>query len=167
MNLQVPVERIEQSIRIIRGHRVMLDTDLAELYGVEVKQLKRQVRRNRDRFPVDFLLELSQEEHRALRCQFGTLKRGGHAKYRPYAFTGQGVAMLSSVLKSKRAVHVNISIMRAFVRLREMIGTSKELARRLNELEKKYDAQFRVVFQAIRELMEEPQPKSRRIGFKT
>jgi ORF6N domain-containing protein len=112
------------------------------------------------------LLELSQEEHRALRCQFGTLKGGGHAKYRPYAFTEQGVAMLSSVLKSKRAVHVNISIMRAFVRLREMLGTNKVLARRLNELEKKYDAQFRVVFQAIRELMEEPQPKSRRIGFK-
>jgi len=128
MNLPVPVERIEQSIRIIRGHRVMLDTDLAELYGVEVKQLKRQVRRNRDRFPDDFMLELSQEEHIALRRQFGTLKRGGHTKYRPYAFTEQGVAMLSSVLKSKRAVHVNISIMRAFVRLREMIGTNKELA---------------------------------------
>ncbi|MGE5711671.1 MAG: ORF6N domain-containing protein [Nitrospira sp.] len=167
MNLPVPVERIEQSIHILRGHRVMLDTDLAELYGVEVKQLKRQVRRNRDRFPSDFLLELSHEEYRALRCQIGSLKRGEHAKYRPFAFTEQGVAMLSSVLKSKRAIQVNIAIMRAFVQLREMIASNKGLARRLNELEKKYDAQFRVVFEAIRELMEEPEPKSRRIGFKT
>ena len=165
MNLPVPVERIEQCIHIIRGHRVMLDTDLAELYGVEVKQLKRQVRRKRDRFPEDFLLEVSQEEQRALRRRFGTLKRGGHAKYRAYAFTEQGVAMLSSVLKSKRAVHVNVSILRAFARLREMIGTNKTLARRLIELEKKYDAQFRVVFEAIRELMEPPTQKSRSIGF--
>ena len=140
MSIPLPSERIEQTICVVRGHRVMLDTDLAELYGVEVKQLKRQVRRNRDRFPADFLLELSQEEHRALRRQFGTLKRGEHAKYKPYAFTEQGVAMLSSVLKSKRAIHVNISIMRAFVRLREMIGSNKVLARRLAQLEKKYDA---------------------------
>jgi ORF6N domain-containing protein len=167
MNISVSSERIEQIIHVVRGHRVMLDTDLAELYGVEVKQLKRQVRRNRDRFPADFLLELSQEEHAALRRQFGTLKRGKHAKYKPYAFTEQGVAMLSSVLKSKRAVHVNISIMRAFVHLREMISSNKVLARRLAELEKKYDAQFRVVFEAIRELMDEPESKSRRIGFST
>jgi hypothetical protein len=167
MNISVPSERIEQIIHVVRGHRVMLDTDLAELYGVEVKQLKRQVRRNRDRFPADFLLELSQEEHTVLRRQFGTLKRGKHAKYKPYAFTEQGVAMLSSVLKSKRAVHVNISIMRAFVHLREMISSNKVLARRLAELEKKYDAQFRVVFEAIRELMDEPESKSRRIGFST
>ena len=167
MIIPVPAERIEKTIRIIRGHRVMLDTDLADLYDVEVKQLKRQVRRNKDRFPGDFLLELSQEEHRALRCQFGTLKMGGHSKYRPYAFTEQGVAMLSGVLKSKRAIQVNIAIMRAFVRLREMIGSNKVLARRLNELEKKYDSQFRVVFEAIRELMAEPDSKSPRIGFKT
>ena len=167
MIIPVPAERIEKTIRIIRGHRVMLDTDLADLYDVEVKQLKRQVRRNKDRFPGDFLLELSQEEHRALRCQIGTLKMGGHSKYRPYAFTEQGVAMLSGVLKSKRAIQVNIAIMRAFVRLREMIGSNKVLARRLNELEKKYDSQFRVVFEAIRELMAEPDSKSPRIGFKT
>ena len=165
MSIPLPSERIEQTICVVRGHRVMLETDLAELYGVEVKQLKRQVRRNRDRFPADFLLELSQEEHRALRRQFGTLKRGEHAKYKPYAFTEQGVAMLSSVLKSKRAIHVNISIMRAFVRLREMIGSNKVLARRLAQLEKKYDAKFRVVFEAIRELMAEPESKSHRIGF--
>jgi hypothetical protein len=163
----MPTELIEHTIRIIRGHRVMLDTDLADLYAVEVKQLKRQVRRNKDRFPGDFLLELSQEEHRAVRRQIGTLKRGGHSKYRPYAFTEQGVAMLSSVLRSRRAIQVNIAIMRTFVRLREMISSNKALARRLNELEKKYDGQFRVVFKAIRELMAEPASKSRRIGFKT
>jgi len=145
----------------------LLDSDLAELYGVEVKQLKRQVRRNRDRFPGDFVLELSREEYKALRCQIGTLKRGEHSKYKPYAFTEQGVAMLSSVLTSKRAIQVNIAIMRAFVRLREIINSDKLLARQLADLEKKYDAQFQVVFQAIRELMAEPASKSRRIGFRT
>jgi len=145
----------------------MLDIDLAELYGVDVKQLKRQVRRNRERFPDDFCFELSREEQRALRSQFGTLKRGEHSKYRSYAFTEQGVAMLSGVLTSRRAVQVNVAIMRAFVRLREIIGSHKVLARRLAELEKKYDVQFRVVFDAIRELMEEPKSKSQRIGFST
>ena len=144
----------------------MLDIDLAELYGVDVKQLKRQVRRNRERFPDDFCFDLSREEQRALRSQFGTLKkRGEHSKYRSYAFTEQGVAMLSGVLRSRRAVQVNVAVMRAFVRLREIIGSNKVLARRLAELEKKYDAQFRVIFDAIRELMEVPKPKSRRIGF--
>ena len=166
MSVPVSLERIEQTILLIRGHRVMLDADLAELYGIEVKQLKRQVRRNKARFPADFLLELSLEEHRAIRRQVGTLKRGAHSKYRPYAFTEQGVAMLSSVLNSTRAIQVNIAIMRTFVRLREMISTNKALARRLAELEKKYDAQFRVVFQAIRELMSESVPNPRRIGFK-
>jgi len=167
MGLPVPSERVDQAIRVIRGHRVMLDIDLAELYGVDVKQLKRQVRRNRERFPDDFGFELSMQEQQALRSQFGTLKRGEHSKYRSYAFTEQGVAMLSGVLRSRRAAQVNIAIMRAFVRLREIIGSNKVLARRLEELEKKYDAQFRVVFDAIRELMEEPKSKSRRIGFST
>jgi hypothetical protein len=167
MSLPVPSEQVDQAIRLIRGHRVMLDTDLAELYGVDVKQLKRQVRRNKERFPDDFLFELSSQEQRALRSQFGTLKRGEHSKYSSYAFTEQGVAMLSGVLRSNRAIQVNIAIMRAFVRLREIIGSNKILARRLAELENKYDAQFRVVFDAIRELMEEPKSKSRRIGFKT
>ena len=167
MVLPVPSERVDQAIRLIRGHRVMLDNDLAELYSVDVKQLKRQVRRNRERFPDDFCFELSKEEQRTLRGQFGTLKRGEHSKYRSYAFTEQGVAMLSGVLRSRRAVQVNIAIMRAFVRLRAIIGSNKVLARRLAELEQKYDAQFRVVFAAIRELMENPQPKSRRIGVKT
>jgi phage regulator Rha-like protein len=167
MGLPVPAERIDHTIRLIRGHRVMLDTDLAELYGVDVKQLKRQVRRNKERFPDDFFFELTKEEQRTLRSQSGTLKRGGHSKYRAYAFTEQGVAMLSGILRGSRAVQVNIEIMRAFVRLREIIGSNKGLARRLAELEKKYDGQFRVVFEAIRELMEEPKIKARRIGFRT
>jgi hypothetical protein len=165
MSTTIPAEQIEQKILLIRGQKVMLDADLANLYCVDVKQLKRQVRRNRDRFPEDFMFELSAEEYAALRRQFGTLKRGEHSKYPPYAFTEQGVAMLSSVLRSKRAVQVNVMIMRAFVRLRQMIASNKDLARRLAELEKKYDAQFKVVFDAIRHLME-PQPsRPRRIGF--
>ncbi len=143
----------------------MLDTDLAEPYDVPVKQIKRQVRRNRDRFPPDFMFELSREEHDSLRRQFGTLKRGQHSKYLPYAFTEHGVAMLSSVLKSKRAVQVNIEIVRAFVRLRDIMATHKDLARKLEALEKKYDAQFKVVFDAIRELMDPPPAPKRRIGF--
>ena len=161
----LPRERIERSIILLRGHKVMLDRDLAELYGVEVKQLKRQVKRNQDRFPADFMFELSREEYNALRSQFGTFKRGEHSKYLPYAFTEQGVSMLSSVLRSTRAVQVNIEIMRAFVRLRELTATHKDLVRRLNEMEKKYDSQFRVVFDAIRELMRPPESKKRKIGF--
>lgn len=147
----------------------MLDADLAELYGVSTKVLNQAVKRNAARFPNDFMFQLTGDEAAALRSQIVTLKagRGQHRKYRPYVFTEQGVAMLSSVLHSERAIQVNIAIMRAFVRLREMIGSNKVLARRLNELEKKYDAQFRVVFDAIRELMAEPESKPRRIGFKT
>ncbi len=164
-SLIVP-EIIEKKIFLIRGQKVMLDFHLAELYEVETKALKRAVKRNRDRFPDDFMFQLTQEEYSSLRYHFGTLKRGEHAKYLPYAFTEQGVAMLSSVLRSKRAVQVNIEIMRAFVRLREMLATHKDLARKLEELEKKYDKQFAVVFEAIRQLMTpaEPPPK-RRIGF--
>jgi len=143
----------------------MIDRDLAELYGVEVKQLKRQVKRNQDRFPKDFMFELSKDEYNALRSQFGTLKRGEHSKYLRYAFTEQGVSMLSRVLRSPRAVQVNIEIMRAFVRLRELMATHKDLVRRLNEMEKKYDSQFRIVFEAIRELMTPPEPNKRKIGF--
>jgi phage regulator Rha-like protein len=159
-------EVIERRILLIRGQRVMLDSHLAELYGVETKALKRAVKRNRDRFPADFMLELTKEEIDGLRYQFGTLKRGAHVKYAPFAFTEQGVAMLSSVLSSKRAVQVNIEIMRAFVRLREILATHKDLARKLEELEKKYDEKFRVVFEAIRQLMALPEsPPKRRIGF--
>jgi phage regulator Rha-like protein len=168
MTLPVLSQQVQRSILLIRGHRVMLDADLAKLYGVPAKTLNQAVKRNASRFPADFMFQLTVEEATALRSQFVTLKtgRGQHRKYRPYAFTEQGLAMLSSVLHSERAIQVNIAIMRAFVQLREMIGSNKELARRLNDLEKKYDSQFRVVFEAIRELMAEPTPKSRRIGFK-
>jgi phage regulator Rha-like protein len=165
MDTIITGEIIERKILLIRGQKVMLDIDLAELYGVEVKQLKRQVRRNIDRFPADFMLQLSKDEYDPLRRHFGTLKRGEHSKYLPYVFTEQGVAMLSSVLNSKRAVQVNIAIMRAFVKLREMITSHKDLAGRLDEMEKKYDAQFRVVFDAIRELMMPPEEDKRKIGF--
>jgi phage regulator Rha-like protein len=164
----IPVERITRAILLIRGQKVMLDTDLAELYGVETKTLNRAVKRNLGRFPGDFMFQLTWEEAERLRYQIGTLKtgRGRHRKYRPYAFTEQGVAMLSSVLHSERAVRVNIEIMRAFVRLRRILATNADLARKLEELEKKYDAQFKVVFDAIRELMTPAEPpRKRRIGF--
>jgi len=146
----------------------MLDANLVELYGVETKALNRAVKRNIGRFPGDFMFQLTTEEAERLRYQTGTLKtgRGRHRKYRPYAFTEQGIAMLSSVLHSERAVRVNIEIMRAFVQLREMLSSHADLARRLAALEKKYDAQFKVVFDAIRDLTAPPEPPSkRRIGF--
>ncbi len=167
--MAVPIvsEQVERNILLIRGHRVMLDTDLAKLYRVPTKAINQAVKRNTNRFPVDFMFQLTSEETTALRSQFVTSKNRGGRQYRPYAFTEQGVAMLSSVLHSERAIQVNIAIMRAFVQLRELIGSNKGLARRLNELEKKYDSQFRVVFEAIRELMAEPESKVKRIGFKT
>jgi ORF6N domain len=146
---------------------VLLDSDLAVLYQVETKVLTRAVRRNAERFPGDFMFQLAAEESGSLRSQFGALKtgRGKHRKYAPYVFTEQGVAMLSSVLNSARAVQVNIEIMRAFVRLRETASTHKDLARKLSALESRYDSQFKVVFDAIRGLMKEPEPKRRGIGF--
>jgi phage regulator Rha-like protein len=161
----VPPERIERSILLIHSHKVMLDADLAALYGVETGQLVRAVKRNISRFPHDFMFELSKDEFENLRCHFGTSSHWGGRRYPPYAFTEQGVAMLSSVLRSKRAIQVNIEIMRAFVRLRQILASNKELAKRLDELEKKYDAQFRVVFDAIRQLMRPPESKKRPIGF--
>ena len=163
----VPSEHIEKSILLIRGHRVMLDSELALLYGVPVKRLNEQVRRNRRRFPADFMIQLTGEEYEVLRSQIATLKpaRGSHRKYLPYAFTEQEVAMLFSVLRSQRAIDVNVEIMRAFVRLRRMLASNEELARKLAALERKYDAQFKVVFDAIRELMRPPTPKRRKIGF--
>jgi hypothetical protein len=147
----------------------MLDEDLAGLYEVAVKVLNQAVKRNIDRFPDDFMFQLTSEEFDNLRSQTVTLKtgRGQHRKYPPYAFTEQGVAMLSSVLRSKRAVQVNIEIMRAFVRLRQMLASNADLARKLDALERKYDAQFKVVFDAIRQLMSPPQPKRPGIGFRT
>ena len=165
----VPIEHIAQSISVVRGQKVMLDETLAELYGVEVRVLNQAVSRNIERFPVDFMFQLTAKEAEFLRSQTVTLKktgRGRHRKYLPYAFTEQGVAMLSSVLRSNRAVSVNIEIMRAFVRLRRMLASNAELSRKLAALERKYDAQFKVVFDAIRELMAPPEPARKRpIGF--
>lgn len=161
--------RIEQSIHLIRGQRVMLDSDLATLYGVTTKRLNEQVRRNLERFPPDFMFQLTREEHDALRSQFATLKvgRGRHRKYLPYAFTEHGAVMLASVLNSPTAVQASIQVVRAFIRLREMLITHADLARRLDDLEKKYDKQFAVVFKAIRALMSPPQKETKRIGFIT
>ena len=146
----------------------MLDSDLAELYGVEIKVLNQAVKRNIERFPVDFMFQLTTEESELLRSQIVTLEtgRGKHRKYLPYAFTEQGVAMLSSVLKSERAINVNIGIMRSFVRLRQMLSSNATLARKLAALEKKYDLQFKAVFDAIRQLMAPPSKPKREIGFK-
>ena len=144
----------------------MLDSDLAELYGVTTKRLNEQVRRNLSRFPDDFMFQLTESETRLLRSQIATSKEGrGGRRYLPYAFTEQGVAMLSSVLNSERAIKANIEIMRAFVRLRQILASHADLARKLEALEKKYDAQFKVVFDAIRELMKPPESKKRPIGF--
>jgi hypothetical protein len=162
----VPTERITNKIYLLRGKKVLMDRDLAELYGVETAQLKRAVKRNIERFPDDFMFELTKQELDNWRCQFGTSnseKMG--LRYRPMVFTEQGVAMLSSVLRSKRAIEVNIVIMRAFVRLREMMTSNLELARKLEEMEKKYDEQFKVVFDAIRALMVETKKPKRKIGF--
>lgn len=162
----VPVERIGQSILLLRKHKVMLDADLAELYGVETGVLTRAVRRNIERFPADFMFQLTKQEFNSLKCQSGTSRSWGGRRYPPYVFTEQGVAMLSSVLRSKQAVQVNIEIMRAFVRLREVLATHKDLARKLEEMEKKYDAQFRVVLDAMKELMAPPEAEQKRpIGF--
>jgi ORF6N domain len=162
----VPSEQVDRVIVVLRGHRVILDRDLADLYDVEVRELNQAVMRNVDRFPEDFMFRLTSAEQTSLRSQTVILEkgRGQHRKYLPLAFMEQGVAMLSSVLRSARAIQVNIEIMRAFVRLRQMLQANADLAKKLRALEKRYDAQFRVVFDAIRELME-PEPKPP-IGFR-
>lgn len=161
----IPQETIESKILLLRGKKVMLDRDLAILYGVETAQLTRQVRRNIDRFPPDFMFQFTKKEFTNLKCHFGRSSWGGTRKL-PYAFTEQGVAMLSSVLSSKCAILVNIQIMRAFIRLREMLSAHKDLRRKIEAMEKKYDRQFQVVFEAIRKLLEPPpMEKKRKIGF--
>jgi hypothetical protein len=155
-----PPERIEQVILLVRGHKVMLDADLAALYGVETKALTRAMKRNIGRFPPDFMFQLTKDEFDDLRRQSGTSSSWGGRRYPPYAFTEQGVAMLSSVLQSQRAVQVNIQIMRTFVKLRRMLQSHEDLARKLAALEQRYDHQFKVVFDAIRELMTPPEPKT-------
>jgi len=163
----IPLEYIQGAIFQMRGDRVILDADLAALYGVEIRALVQAVKRNIERFPDDFMFQLTADEYTFLRSQIVTLKtgRGRHRKYMPYAFTEQGVAMLSSVLRSPQAVQVNIAIMRTFVKLRAMTADNKALARRLHKLEEKYDKQFAVVFDAICEMMNPPQGEKQPIGF--
>lgn len=186
----IPIERIERSILLLRGHKVMLDSDLAFLYGVETKVLNQAVKRNHERFPDDFMFQLSRDEAKevlrsqivtlntqkagktattkgSLRSQSVTLKRGQHRKFRPYAFTEQGIGMLSGVLNSPRAIQVHLAIIRTFVKLRELLATHADLARKLESLERKYDRQFRVVFDAIREMLHEKKKPKREIGFHT
>lgn len=164
----IPVAFIEQRIFLLRGEKAMLDFHLAELYAVETKALKRAVRRNRARFPSDFCFELSPREWENLRCQFGTSSWGG-ARYPPFGFTEEGVAMLSGVLNSPRAVRVNIQIMRAFVRLRRVLTAHPDLARKLRQLERRigrHDEAIGSIFEARRRLMAPPDPPKRRIGFR-
>jgi len=162
-----PDSRIARRILFVRGHKVMLDRDLAVLYGESTKRLNQQVQRNGERFPSDFMFQLTPEEVESLRLQIATSNKGrGGRRYLPFAFTEQGVAMLSGVLKSRRAVLVNVEIMRTFVRLRQILSSHAELARKLEELEKKYDSQFRVVFDAIRELMAPESAERRPVGFR-
>jgi len=162
-------KEIEDKIYLIRGRKVMLDKELAELYGVSTKRLNEQVKRNAKRFPMDFMFRLTWKEAKSLRSQIATLKRGEHRKYRIYVFTEQGVAMLSSVLNSERAIQVNIAIMRTFVKLRIILFTHKELAHKLSELEQRierHDVEIRSIFEAIRQLMAVQEKPKRRIGFR-
>src|SRR3990172_2007946 len=162
----IPAGQLERAILSIRGQRVMLDSNLANLYGVTNRALIQATSRNRERFPDDFMFHLTADEFTLLKRTAGGDGEWGGRRYLPYAFTEQGVAMLSSVLRSERAVLVNIEIMRTFVRLRRMLASHEELARKLVALERKYDGQFKAVFDAIRELMKPPPPSKRRIGFK-
>jgi hypothetical protein len=162
----IPADRIEKAILLLRNQKVMLDADLAALYEVETKALIQAVKRNIERFPEDFMFQLTPEEYTILRSQIVTSRGWGGRRYPPYAFTEQGVAMLSSVLRSRRAIAVNIEIMRAFIRLRQLLASHVDLARKLDDLEKKYDNQLKEVFEAIRKMMAPPEPKRRPIGFR-
>jgi len=162
----IPAELIEQSILIIRNQKVILDYDLAVLYGVETRVLIQAVKRNKNRFPDDFMFQLSATELKILRSQSVISSEWGGRRYPPYAFTEQGVAMLSSIINSERAILVNIEIVRTFVRLRRLLDTHTALARKLNELEQKYDEQFQVVFEAIRQLIAPSEKEKQRIGFR-
>lgn len=163
----VPYERVEESILTIRGMKVILDADIAELYGVSTKRLNQAVKRNLERFPSDFMFQLTSEEKQEVVTDCDHLSSLKFSPTLPYAFTEQGTAMLSSVLRSERAIQVNITIMRAFVRMRRWAVTYDELARRIDDLEANYDAQLATVFQALRQLMIPPDPPQRKIGFRT
>ena len=164
----IPTEKIENKILLIRGKKVMLDKDLADLYGVKTKVLNQAVKRNLERFPEDFMFQLTKDEADSLRSQIVTLKQGEHIKYFPHAFTEQGVSMLSSVLNSKRAIQVNIQIMRIFTKLREVIASNKEIMQKLNQLEnkvEKHDSEIQSIFEAIRQLISAPEKTKKKIGF--
>jgi len=162
----IPMERIERAILLIRGEKVMLDSDLAEIYGVETRILNQAVQRNINRFPSDFMFQLTAAETQSLRSQIVTSNEGrGGRRYLPYAFTEHGALMLANVLNSERAAQTSVQVVRVFVRLRQMLSSNAELARKLESLEKKYDAQFKVVFDAIRQLMSPLAKPKREIGF--
>jgi hypothetical protein len=165
VNQLIETKDIARRIHTIRGVKVMLDRDLAELYGVETKRLKEQVRRNIDRFPPDFMFELTKDEYDGLRSQFAALKRGGHTKYLPFVFTEQGVAMLSGVLNSKTAIQINVRIMRAFVQLRHLVIDHGELKRELDELRKQTEERFEIVFTVLDNLVSDGESSSKKIGF--
>jgi len=160
-----PVLTPDTMIVRMRGQTVILDSDLAALYGVTVKRLNEQVKRNQERFPEDFVFQLTAAEERSLRSQNATLKRGAHRKYMPYVFTEHGAIMAANVLRSKQAVEMSVTVVRAFIRLRRMALSVEGLARKVAALEQKYDASFRVVFDAVRQLMAPPEPPRKRIGF--
>jgi phage regulator Rha-like protein len=160
----IPLERVERVILLIRGQKVILDADLAALYGVTTKRFNEQVKRNRERFPEDFMFQLTKKEAEILRSQFAASSWGGR-RYPPFAFTEHGASMAANVLSSPRAIQASVQVVRAFVRLRQILASHADLARKLAQLEKKYDRQFKVVFEAIRQLMTPPEPKKRPIGF--
>ncbi len=168
MKPKTDIEKIDALIRVLRGKNVMLDSDLAKLYHVETKQLKRAVQRNLKRFPDDFMFCLTPEEYKSLRCQFGTLKRGSHSKYLPLAFTEQGVAMLSTVLNSDRAIMMNVAIMRAFVQLRHFAMSNRELALEIDKIKTrldKHDKNTEIIFESLDRLLNFPAPPVKKIGF--
>ena len=164
--VKIPLERVEELILLIRGEKVILDAELAELYGVETRALIQAVKRNSERFPTDFMFQLSEQEFESLRSQFVISKRRGGRRYKPYAFTEHGAIMAANVLNSERAVQASVQVVRAFIKLRGMLASNVELARKLEELEKKYDRQFKIVFDAIRQLMTPPTAKLKQIGFR-
>lgn len=161
----IPIERVEQAILLIRGEKVILDVDLAALYGVQTRSLIQAVKRNTQRFPKDFMFQLTKSEFDSLRSQIVISKARGGRRFMPYAFTEHGAIMAANVLNSERAVQASVAVVRAFVRLRQILASNVELAKKLEELERKYDAQLKVVFDAIRQLMTPPEPKRKQIGF--
>src|SRR3989337_4412137 len=161
----IPLETIEHRILLIRGHKVMIDADLADIYGVTTKRLSEQVKRNRDRFPEDFMLQLTEKEKAEVVANCDHLKKLKYSPALPNVFTEHGAIMIATILNSPVAVQASIQVVRAFVKLRQILASNKELSKRFDELEKKYDAQLKVVFDAIRQLMAPPEPKRRKIGF--